>query len=191
MDLGLAPRLLGFGATSAWGWRHAGLGSRLLRRRRLARRDRKGSIPTVSAITAKSAAPRRPGRIGKQYRNHFDKCRCDRRQKIQSIDYCRQCFLNSSASTPIIAGQKVEVCSAGDFPMADHNDPNAVNSIFSDIDYSAADLYDLFGFPTDNGRSALLALTFSAKPKAGELDGDCCIDLLVTSHPRVVIPAAR
>ena len=30
--------------------------------------------------------------------------------------------------------------------MADHNDPNAVNSIFSDIDVSAADLYDLFGF---------------------------------------------
>ncbi len=29
--------------------------------------------------------------------------------------------------------------------MADHNDPNAVNSNFSDIDYSAADLYDLFG----------------------------------------------
>jgi len=30
--------------------------------------------------------------------------------------------------------------------MADHNDPNAVNSIFSDVDVSAADLYDLFGF---------------------------------------------
>jgi len=29
-------------------------------------------------------------------------------------------------------------------PAADHNDPNAVNSIFSDIDVSAADLYDLF-----------------------------------------------
>ena len=27
--------------------------------------------------------------------------------------------------------------------MADHNDPNAVNSIFSDIDVSAADLYRL------------------------------------------------
>ena len=31
--------------------------------------------------------------------------------------------------------------------MADHNDPNAVNSIFSDIDVSAADVYDLFGLP--------------------------------------------
>ena len=28
--------------------------------------------------------------------------------------------------------------------MADHNDPNAVNHIFSDIDYTPADLYDLF-----------------------------------------------
>ena len=72
--------------------------------------------------------------------------------------------------------------------MADHNDPNAVNSIFSDIDYSAADLYDLFGFPTNNGRTALLALTFSSTPKAGELDADLLYRLLVSSHPRVVFP---
>ena len=76
--------------------------------------------------------------------------------------------------------------------MADHNDPNAVNSIFSDIDYSAADLYDMFGFPTDNGRSALLALTFSATPKAGELDGDLCIacwlvPILASSSPRKIM----
>src|SRR5262245_13669125 len=32
----------------------------------------------------------------------------------------------------------------GGIAMADHNDPNAVNSIFSDIDVSAADLYDIF-----------------------------------------------
>ena len=31
--------------------------------------------------------------------------------------------------------------------MADHNDPNAVNTIFSDIDVSAADAYDMFGYP--------------------------------------------
>jgi hypothetical protein len=72
--------------------------------------------------------------------------------------------------------------------MADHNDPNAVNSIFSDLDYSAADLYDLFGFPTNDGRTALLALTFSATPKAGELDSDMLYRLLVTSQPRVVFP---
>src|SRR3954463_2352395 len=74
------------------------------------------------------------------------------------------------------------------FTMADHNDPNAVNSIFSDIDYSAADLYDLFGFPTNNGDTALLALTFASTPKAGELDSDMLYRLLLTSHPRVAFP---
>src|SRR5277367_1544204 len=72
--------------------------------------------------------------------------------------------------------------------MADHNDPNAVNSIFSDIDYSAADLYDLFGFPTNDGQTALLALTFASTPKAGELDSDLLYRLLVTSHPRLAFP---
>jgi len=72
--------------------------------------------------------------------------------------------------------------------MADHNDPNAVNSIFSDIDYSAADLYDLFGFPTNDGATALLALTFASSPRAGELDGDLLYRVLVTSHPRVAFP---
>ena len=33
--------------------------------------------------------------------------------------------------------------------MADHNDPNAVNTIFSDIDVSAADVYDMFGWPSE------------------------------------------
>ena len=33
---------------------------------------------------------------------------------------------------------------------ADHNDPNSVNSIFSDIPVSAADLYDMFGWPSDD-----------------------------------------
>ena len=49
--------------------------------------------------------------------------------------------------------------------MADHNDPNAVNSIFSDIDVSAADVYDMFGYPshdTDGGEKVVIALTFAA-----------------------------
>jgi len=71
------------------------------------------------------------------------------------------------------------------FFMADHNDPNAVNSIFSDIDYSAADLYDLFGFPTDDGKCALLALTFASTPKAGVLDSDMLYRLRITSHRRL------
>jgi tetratricopeptide (TPR) repeat protein len=72
--------------------------------------------------------------------------------------------------------------------VADHNDPNAVNSIFSDIDYSAADLYDLFGYPTNEGRTVLLALTFASTPQAGVLDSDMLYRLLVTSHPRVAFP---
>jgi hypothetical protein len=72
--------------------------------------------------------------------------------------------------------------------MADHNDPNAVNSIFSDINYSAADLYDLFGYPTGEGKNVLLALTFASAPKAGVLDSDLLYRLLITSHPRVAWP---
>ena len=59
--------------------------------------------------------------------------------------------------------------------MADHNDPNAVNSIFSDIEASAADVYDMFGFPgpdTSQGDRVVLALTFAAVPETGVLDAD-------------------
>ncbi len=60
--------------------------------------------------------------------------------------------------------------------MADHNDPNAVNSlIFSDIDVSAADLYDLFGFPsadTAGGEKVVIALTMASVPETGVFDSD-------------------
>ena len=58
---------------------------------------------------------------------------------------------------------------------ADHNDPNAINSIFSDVPLSAADLYDIFGFPADNTggeERVVIALTFAAAPKTGEFDKD-------------------
>jgi hypothetical protein len=69
--------------------------------------------------------------------------------------------------------------------MADHNDPNAVNHIFSDIDYSPADLYDLFGWPTAESKNVVFALTFASAPAAGVLDSDLLYRLLFTSHPRV------
>lgn len=72
--------------------------------------------------------------------------------------------------------------------MADHNDPNAVNSIFSDINVSAADLYDLFGFPSDDktgGEKVLIALTFAAVPEAGTLDSDMLYRVMVHAAPRV------
>src|SRR5438046_1662371 len=74
---------------------------------------------------------------------------------------------------------------------ADHNDPNAINSIFSDIDVSAADLYDLFGFPsddTDGGEKVVIALTFASVPEPGVLDHDMLYRIQIAAEPRVVPP---
>src|SRR5438874_5217780 len=78
-------------------------------------------------------------------------------------------------------------------PAADHNDPNAVNSIFSDIDVSAADLYDLFGFPSDDTAGeerVVIALTFASVPKPGVLDNDMLYRIRISAEPRVV-PLAK
>lgn len=75
--------------------------------------------------------------------------------------------------------------------MADHNDPNAVNSIFSDIDVSAADLYDIFGFPSDDttgGEKVVIALTFASVPEAGVFDTDMLYRIQISAEPRVVHP---
>ena len=75
--------------------------------------------------------------------------------------------------------------------MADHNDPNAVNSIFSDIDVSAADVYDLFGYPSpdqSDGERVVIALTFASVPTAGVFDTDMLYRLLVTTGGRVAFP---
>ena len=72
--------------------------------------------------------------------------------------------------------------------MADHNDPNAVNSIFSDIDVSAADVYDLFGFPSDDsdgGEKVVIALTFASVPETGVLDADLLYRLQIDAHGRL------
>jgi hypothetical protein len=72
--------------------------------------------------------------------------------------------------------------------MADHNDPNAVNTIFSDVDVSAADLYDVFGFPSESaagGERVVMALTFAATPKAGELDPDVLYRIRIAPDRRV------
>jgi hypothetical protein len=71
--------------------------------------------------------------------------------------------------------------------MADHNDPNAVNSIFSDIDISAADLYDIFGFPSDNRsgvEKVVIALTFAAVPRTGVFDTDMLYRILIAPDRR-------
>lgn len=72
--------------------------------------------------------------------------------------------------------------------MADHNDPNAVNSIFSDVDVSAADLYDIFGFPSDDkvgGEKVVIALTFASVPEAGVLDSDMLYRIQIAPDERV------
>jgi hypothetical protein len=72
-------------------------------------------------------------------------------------------------------------------PAADHNDPNAVNSIFSDIDVSAADLYDIFGWPADDtagGEKVVIALTFASIPKTGVFDTDMLYRILIAPTPR-------
>lgn len=71
---------------------------------------------------------------------------------------------------------------------ADHNDPNSVNSIFSDVPVSAADLYDMFGWPADDkshGDRVVLALTFASVPHAGEFDHDMLYRIRVHADPRV------
>jgi hypothetical protein len=75
--------------------------------------------------------------------------------------------------------------------MADHNDPNAVNSIFSDIDVSAADLYDIFGFPSDDkdgGEKVVIALTFASVPEAGVFDSDMLYRILIAPDKRIERP---
>jgi hypothetical protein len=79
----------------------------------------------------------------------------------------------------------------GPSSSADHNDPNAINSIFSDVDVSAADLYDLFGFPSDDtraGESVVIALTFASVPQAGVLDPDMLYRILIYPNERGARP---
>lgn len=75
--------------------------------------------------------------------------------------------------------------------MADHNDPNSVNSIFSDVDVSAADLYDIFGFPSDDvngGEKVVIALTFASAPEAGVFDQDMLYRILMAPDGRIIRP---
>lgn len=80
---------------------------------------------------------------------------------------------------------------AGPAWTADHNDPNAINSIFADVPVNAADLYDFFGFPSDDrtgGEKVVLALTFASVPKTGVLDPDMLYRILIDPDPRTAHP---
>ncbi|HYI13536.1 MAG TPA: DUF4331 family protein [Thermoanaerobaculia bacterium] len=75
---------------------------------------------------------------------------------------------------------------------ADHNDPNAVNAIFSDNRPNGADLYDMFGHPADDrsrGENVVLALTFADAPQTGVLDTDVLYRIRIYPTPRPVRPS--
>jgi len=77
---------------------------------------------------------------------------------------------------------------------ADHNDPNAINAIFWDVKMNGADLYDLYGFPTQDergGERVAVALTFGAVPATGVLDPDLLYRILVVPGSRVAHPASE
>src|SRR5215510_9226904 len=103
---------------------------------------------------------------------------------MHAVIACAKC----SRQSPVSAS----MTERGGNIVADHNDPNAVNSIFSDIDVSAADLYDLFGYPSHDragGETVVIALTFASVPAAGTLDTDMLYRILVYPEPRVVPPS--
>jgi hypothetical protein len=102
--------------------------------------------------------------------------------KYRGIVYASLIFFLAAGNSILLLG----------YPFAaDHNDPNAVNSIFSDIDVSAADLYDLFGWPSDDtsgGEKVVLALTFASVPKAGVFDTDMLYRIKIYANERAVPP---
>jgi hypothetical protein len=71
---------------------------------------------------------------------------------------------------------------------ADHNDPNAVNSIYDDIPMNGADLYDIFGYPSSdksNGEALVVQLTFAPVPKTGVFDRDLMYKIHLDGSPRI------
>src|SRR4051812_30978396 len=87
----------------------------------------------------------------------------------------------------VVASLAVGFFSPGRAIAADHNDPNAANSIFSDIQPSPADLYDLYGFPIEDagGERVVVALTFASAPSTGVLDPDLLYRVLLAPGARV------
>src|SRR5262245_21230690 len=99
---------------------------------------------------------------------------------MHAVIACAKC----SRQSPVSAS----MTERGGNIVADHDDPNAVNSIFSDIDVSAADLYDLFGFPSNDTATAehvVIALTFASVPGTGIFDPDMLYRIQLHAAPRV------
>src|SRR5688572_670695 len=58
----------------------------------------------------------------------------------------------------------------------DHNEPNQLNAIFTDVESDPADLYGLFAYPGRinyegwGEKSLVLMMTFAPAPRTGEFD---------------------
>lgn len=68
---------------------------------------------------------------------------------------------------------------------ADHNDPNAVNSIYADVPISGADLYDIFGYPVDGADNLVVQLTFAPIPTTGVFDKDLMYKIHLDAAHRI------
>jgi hypothetical protein len=84
---------------------------------------------------------------------------------------------NKSKNSPmvLILSSVIILCTSSYTWCADHNDPNAVNSIYADVPLSPADLYDIFGYPSDDrgdGEALVAQLTFAPLPATGVFDPD-------------------
>lgn len=68
---------------------------------------------------------------------------------------------------------------------ADHNDPNAVNSIYADVPISGADLYDIFAYPATGTDNLIVQLTFAPLPKTGVFDQELLYKIYLDAAPRI------
>jgi hypothetical protein len=81
----------------------------------------------------------------------------------------------------------------------DHNEPNSINSIFSDVQPDAADLYGLFGYPSklveSGGRpdvaSLVVMMTFAPAPHAGAFDEAVAHRIFLKPTQRSTIPELK
>lgn len=95
-------------------------------------------------------------------------------------------FLRTSSKYLLITFALSGLCLSGH--AADHNDPNAVNSIYDDVPISGADLYDIFGYPSDdtsNGEAVVVQLTFAPIPKTGVFDKDLMYKIHLDASERI------
>lgn len=69
----------------------------------------------------------------------------------------------------------------------DHNEPDSVNAIFSNVEPSSADVYGLFGYPVerpDGGQNLVVILTYSPEPGTGSFEPKVMHELSIATEKR-------